>query len=190
MSQYFYLVATLPYISYDAESFPPLESFLVACREQMTESDYRKLTSCSLEPHPLRDNGDSSGACEEFSKFERGLRNALVKLRAARLGLDPVDFIATDAGGNDYTDQTTPADAAHQAFTSESPAVAEEILDRARWTRLDELSLEHYFDLDYLSIYYLKLQVLERKSRRTREAGTTAFNQAYESVISTIPQLE
>jgi len=39
---------------------------------------------------------------------------------------------------------------------------AEKSLDEARWKFLDELSFGHYFDLDILIVYVLKLLLLER----------------------------
>jgi hypothetical protein len=46
------------------------------------------------------------------------------------------------------------------------------MLDEARWRMLEELCVGHYFDLDFLIIYALKLLILERWQRiRTADGG-------------------
>ena len=39
---------------------------------------------------------------------------------------------------------------------------AEEILSKARWQFLDELGMGHYYDIESVFIYYLKLEILKR----------------------------
>ncbi|MFH0827465.1 MAG: DUF2764 family protein, partial [Candidatus Omnitrophota bacterium] len=48
------------------------------------------------------------------------------------------------------------------AHRSPSLLEGERMLDAERWRFLDELSLGHYFDLDFLIVYLLKLLILER----------------------------
>lgn len=49
---------------------------------------------------------------------------------------------------------------------------AERMLDGERWCMLDELSLGHYFDIDFLIVYALKILILERWER-IRTADST-----------------
>jgi hypothetical protein len=97
---------------------------------------------------------------------EQALRNELVRIRCARKKIDPQHHLRGDA----YAEPSI-ARTAHQAARQASPLEAERILDLARWQYLEELSLGHYFDRDFLFIYGLKLKLLERWERVGREGG-------------------
>ena len=64
------------------------------------------------------------------------------------------------------------------------------IIQRARWQYLDELSTRHYFDIDMLVLYMLKLLVLERNEALQREEGAERFNEIYSGMVQTLKQSE
>jgi len=105
------------------------------------------------------------------------MRNELVKRRAPKLGLNAEDYMR----GNEY--DSACARIAEDVFQVESPFTAEEILDRARWRFLEELEIGHYFDIEKLVIYSLKLQILARRSLFSSEKGQ-------EKLASAIRQVE
>ena len=89
------------------------------------------------------------------------MRNALVKLRAAR------KHQAVDKYLRPQKEEISPY-AAHIALNAhKNPSLleAEISLDDARWRFLDDLSFGHYFDRDFLIVYGLKLLILERWER-------------------------
>ena len=93
--------------------------------------------------------------------FDILLRNALVKLRAAR------KHQAVDKYLRPQKEEISPY-AAHIALNAhKNPSLleAEISLDDARWRFLDDLSFGHYFDRDFLIVYGLKLLILERWER-------------------------
>ena len=92
--------------------------------------------------------------------FDTALRNELVKIRAARLGRDQENYLRCDG----YTEPAI-SRIAMNAHRNPSILEAERMLDEERWHLLDELSLGHYFDLDLLVIYAIKLLILERWQR-------------------------
>ncbi|WP_455383499.1 hypothetical protein [Salinispira pacifica] len=186
MSKYFYAVATLPYISYESETFMEPGEFLELCSYQLTAQDYRSISAVSLVPAAGTSTGSEAG--DRFFRFERGVRNALVRHRAQRSGIDASDFISTDRAGNDFSDDTAAAELARTAFSAliSSPLQAEEILDRGRWARLDDLEAGHHFDYDNLVIYYLKLLILSRKARRTRELGVEGYEAEYSKITQSM----
>jgi len=51
-------------------------------------------------------------------------------------------------------------------------------LDEIRWKALDELATGHYFDLEFLVTYTLKLRILERWEKIHSADGTTLLMQA------------
>jgi hypothetical protein len=64
------------------------------------------------------------------------------------------------------------------AILNASPLDAEKALDETRWKALDELATGHYFDLDFLISYALKLRILERWEKIQGAEGTVLLHQA------------
>ena len=54
---------------------------------------------------------------------------------------------------------------------SRNPLEIETRLLRVKWDFLEEQEIGHFFDLDFLIIYYLKLQILERIASFNKEKG-------------------
>ena len=52
-----------------------------------------------------------------------------------------------------------------------NPLEIERGLLHLKWDFLEEQEIEHFFDLDFLIIYYLKLQILERLGSFNKEKG-------------------
>ena len=173
MSTYYYTVASLPMLFYDQDLPLSRESFLDMCERELTMADLHTLRNTSLsEP------GSAGGTCpapRQWRTWERGLRNELVVLRAHRKGLDPEKYL------RENPDVFGISGIARDAFDQHSPLMGEDVLDRARWLLLDELETGHYFDLEKLVVYFLKLQILERKALLDREKGAARF----ETVIET-----
>ena len=48
---------------------------------------------------------------------------------------------------------------------------AEKLLDRTSWQFLDELEQGHYYDLEFLMVYGLKLKILERHQEYATSKG-------------------
>ena len=189
MSKYFYAVAALPYITYESESFMDPAELLEFLSYQIRREDYAAIAALSLVPEAGLST--HSEAADRFFNFERGVRNALVRHRASRGGFDASDFISTDRSGNDYSDDVTAAELARAAFSAaaSSPLQAEEILDRGRWNLLDQAEASHHFDYDNLVIYYLRLLILSRKARRTRELGTAGYEAEYQKITQSMGNL-
>ena len=176
MSHYFYAVASLPSLYYETESFMTPEDFLEFCRYQLSDADFAEISSLSLLPQA---EGGRTEVGKKYYRFERGLRNALVRLRAARLGIDALDFVATTRSGNDYSDDMTAAELARAAFNAATPILSEEILDRGRWDMLAQLEAGNFFNLDVLVIYHFRLLLLTKKSSRNHDTGRAGYESVY-----------
>lgn len=190
MSKYFYAVATLPFVSYESESFMDPAEFLEFCSYQLHKDDFAAVSTLTLVPDIS--TATRSEAVDRFMRFERGVRNALVRHRAARAGIDASDFIAGDRSGNDFSDDATASDLARTAFsaTVTSPLQAEEILDRGRWAFLDHVEAGHHFDFDNLAVYYLRLLILSRRAGRTRERGIAGYEAEYAKITQSMGKPE
>lgn len=150
---YTYLISTLPALRFLDK--PPLsfDKFLAACQDKIPQQELGLLKSSS---DFLAYEGTQQTLCQMRS-FETALRNELVRIRASRKHIDPLKFIRQDGYVQPYISHI-----AANAYRNVSTLESEKMLDEARWKKLDELSLGHYFDLDILIIYALKLQILER----------------------------
>ena len=177
MSQYYYLVATLPMLFYQTDRALPREEYLELCRPQVSKADFRVLTEAVLAVRGT----PKTGVLDRWRCWETALRNELVKLRARRKSVEPAGHLAE---GDELIGLS---EIARQAFAEGSPLAAEDLLNQARWEYLDQLEVGHYFDLSRLVLYSLRLQLLERKRRLTdRERGNAAFQNQYASITHSI----
>jgi len=110
---------------------------------------------------------------KKWFDYERQLRNELVKIRASRKHIDPERYIR----GDEYS----PAAISRLAIGAHrNPSIleGERMQDQARWQALSELSFGHYFDLDFLVIYALKLLILEKWQRINHTDPSLALEEA------------
>ena len=172
MAQYYYTIASLPYLSFDV--LPPLslEEFLSFCKDTLSESDWEILKQTSL-------FGEEMGKNELLSRWyqwETSFRSELARLRASKLGMD------ADSIPRVIPESSRAGEVARSALTEGSPAVAEQLILRAFWEVLEELEVNHFFDLEKLLVYYLKLQILHLQAQRNREEGVKNFTSLYHQI--------
>lgn len=115
---------------------------------------------------------EKQGLIKRWCAFEIALRNELVKIRASRKHIDPLKYLR----GDDYIEPYI-THIAMNAHRNPSLLEAERLLDQERWRALDELAVGHYFDLDVLIVYALKLLILERWGRINSADKTLLVNQ-------------
>lgn len=158
------------------------EDFLEAARQNLSREDFRHLSEASIEP---ADVGPRTLAIlRQWQEFELGLRNALVRLRAPILNVTPETYIRVQSSGDDGSSRPGLMDAARQTMSDESPLSAEHHLGRLRWQYLSELAVGHYFDLDAVIVYFLKLQLLARNRLFNRQDGEQAYRSATEEIMN------
>ncbi len=166
--QYYYVITSLPYLSLSEELPIRKDGFLANCKVYLKKTDFDILESVSL--FDAEKDEVSLDVIRCFFKWETSLRNSLVRLRAESLGLEPDEFVRGEIFDHSQ------ALLAEEAFNADSPLMAEEILNKARWRYLDELEFEHYFDIERLVIFFIKLQILERISSFDAEEGRERLN--------------
>ena len=178
MSEYYYLVASLAALRFDAP--PPMsrQELLSRCGEQMSASDFQAVAAAALDG--LSGARCASPALRKWNRRETSLRNALVRLRAQKLGRDPHPYL------QDIDEELGPEEAAREAVSASDPLEAERLLDRVRWSCLDELEVGHFFDTERLVVYALKLLILERIAAMSRERGQEEFERVSKVVRAKI----
>ncbi len=152
---YYYLAASFPMLDYGVKPPVSYDDFLEDCRRLMPDEDFLHLESAVLGAEPVTSPGRS--ALSAWDRFNSDLRNEMARFRAQRAHKDPQDFMRGEAYAHPRH-----AEAVQHAAQEENLLEAEKALDRHKWQFLDDLSGGHFFDMDYLIVYALKLQILER----------------------------
>jgi hypothetical protein len=165
---YYYLVASLPRLQFGAA--PPLTrgQFLNRCAAQVSPAHYRILAGVEL--FQARPAETGLALLDRWYERERALRNALAIARAKRLRVMAAGHL------RDFRPDPRLAEIARQLLALDSPLAADEELDRARWRFLEELAFGHYFDLETLVVYRLKLRILERRARFDPTVGAALLD--------------
>lgn len=175
MTQYYYLVASLPLLFFAAA--PPFNSqaWLDLCREQVSADDHALLARIvfeALSPRP----GDHA-VWHAYASWETALRNELALQRAQKLGLNADPFLREAPF---YTDLSA---IVKEALSSGTPKAVETALDSRRWAYLEEIETGTQFDLGRLIVYRLKLLLLERKNQFRPGPGLESFTKEYLGVL-------
>jgi hypothetical protein len=133
-----------------------LNDFLNRCAELIPENDAVLIRQAlSTEAYAL--DLSAPGVLLKWKEFDLALRNELVRARAVRKKVDPARFLRQDTHFDINITHIAQASLRHTSILE-----AERYLDLERWKALDEIARGHYFDLDFLLIYGLKLAILER----------------------------
>lgn len=133
-----------------------LNGFLSRCAELIPQNDVA-LVKEALSTDAYALHVSAPATLLKWKEFDLALRNELVRARALRKKVDPARFLRHDT----HFDMNI-THIAQAALRQASILEAERYLDLERWKMLDEISGGHYFDLDFLLAYGLKLAILER----------------------------
>ena len=174
MDQYYYVVSSLPFLDFDSPPLIKIDEFMSICKSTLIEKEFNILSSVSL--MELNTTDSATDVIKKWLSWEGTLRNEIAKLRAAS-----VDF-ESEFHGLDFETNLDALIAARNAYKLNSPLMAEKSLNKARWYMLDDLEQGHYFDLEKLIVYSLRLQMLERNSMFTTENGNENFQKIYENI--------
>lgn len=136
---------------------PPFssEKFLELCRQFILEADVEAIKKAAISGEYI--TTEIHPTLKKWQDFDTSLRNELVKIRCLHKHIAPEKYLRAEG----YVE----AHIIHLAtVVHRIPDLieAEKLLDQERWYFLDALSFGHYFDLDFLLIYALKLFILER----------------------------
>ena len=165
MREYYYLAASLPLLEFGMNMPVVYEDFLSRCSEQLDPKDIAIIKKTNISPS--EDTECDSRTLREWKRFDVTLRNELATYRSSKKSKDASKYIR----GEGYKDPFLAIEA-RWALNEESPLEAERFLDKIRWEKIEELEKTHYFDIDYLVKYALRLQILERWQKINSEGGT------------------
>jgi hypothetical protein len=170
---YYYTVSSLPFLTYEGDIRLAVEDFLSLCKDTLSPDDWEILSKVRLKDG---DPPSGSASFDSWTLGEKLLRLEIAKLRAQKLGRD------ADGLPRIVPETQALVAAARAAVSEDSPAHAEDLILRFLWNFLDELEVGHAFDLDFLVVYYLRLQILELKKIRNKDEGRANFTSLYEAI--------
>ena len=156
-NKYYYLTASLPYLSFRDE--PPFngDAFIAECEKWLLPRDMKILLSASRHCREGRCKGTLF--LEKWEKFDANLREDLARVRAAR------------KKGESYKTSET----LKSVMAQETPLLMEQALEEIRWDFIEDESREHFFDINLLISYFLKIQILERLAQFDKDKGEKFF---------------
>jgi len=168
---YYYLVASLPWLTLGTE--PPLTSadLVGACEGQLSDADMTDLGSIVAGrvadvTHP---------AFSTYVARDTQLRDALARLRGARVGVDAAPFERPFAGFDIAIERL-----AVEAMGITDPLGRELALDRYRFKLLEELALPSPFGAIAVLAYAQRLLLAERWWALTEEIGRVTLGEVLE----------
>lgn len=174
---YYYLVASLPVLDFGSQPAVAYENFLENCQRLLTPTDFFTIEKTSLESdiefkgiHPF---------LKTWVRFNRNLKNEIARWRAIRAGKDPATYTH---GSN--AQETFVTEIVSQAAKAKDPLAVQETLDRFKWQYLDELVRGQYFNLEFLLVYALRLQILERYRRLGTSSKGKEIFEGYKKSVS------
>ena len=147
----------------------------------MTEDDFNAIRKATLDIDEALPHDNS--ILKAWTDFNRTLKNEMAYVRAARLGRDFTKYIRGErAGDPSVTDKVM------EAIKSENPLAVEKFLDRFRWAYLEQLTFGQYFNLEFLILFGLKLQILEYYQKLTTSPKAKETFEEYKNSSSQLTQ--
>jgi hypothetical protein len=160
---YYFFVSSLPSLS--LQDAPPLslDNFAALCAEHLTKGDFKAVLALINDTPEHSDNG----FVRSWTRKETMLRNAITKIRAARLRKDPAGHLREQADYDSYFEK-----AASDAFSKSTPVERELALDRFRWQQIEELEGYTFASSRAVFGYTLKLRMAERWANVDADKGS------------------
>ena len=165
---YYYFAASLPMPS--LQTPPPIsyERFRELCEQHLSRIDLKALDEL-MEPA----TGDSRHwFVKEWRNRETQLRNAVAKIRAARLRRDAGLYLKEQEGLDTHVEKS-----AADAFSKKTPLDRELALDRFRWHQIEDAAGYDAFSITAILAYALKLALAQRWAAMDREKGKGKFEE-------------
>ena len=198
MSNFEYIIASLPYLTadYRYEDGHGWKDVIDQIKENLSEKDTKQLDVLlsGFEANNLNADfyadvlSNSSKFIREYFRFDLNLRNAKVRYLNQALGRDQEEDVLTDRGqdeerfnGGEF-DQAAKVEA---ALALTSLLDREKALDDVTWEVVDSLSTFHYFDITAVMAYVAKLHIVDRWLALDKEKGQELFRQLVKEIRGT-----
>ena len=157
MDEYYYLSAQLPSLFFDRSPDITVDDFLKEGAKWLDAKKFSILTRASI--NGFSNNKTIFSVFNNYQEFERELQKELYLYRKAK---------------KSHTEYR-PFINVEWEIDKTSPLKVEKGLLYLKWQFLEEQSTGHYFDFEFLIIYFLKLQILKRLFTFDKKMGKEHF---------------
>jgi len=157
MDKYYYVVAQLPLLFFDKESTMTTPMFLEETEKWLSRGDYATLRQAHFDDVNL--TGQKNGLLQRYISREAQFRSELAAWRRAM------------RDGLDYK----PESFSPSLVKDGNPLEVELALLKRRWDYIEQIEPDHHFDLEFLILYFFKLQILEQAALYNKEKGLEVF---------------
>ncbi len=165
---YYYFAASLPMIHWNGKLPIETKDFLLMASRLLREDDDILIKKLLADHDDIETN--NTVACS-WIRFNRNFRNERASFRAKRAHKDPLKFIR-----GTKEDEPFLREIVYEASKMPDLLEAEKLFDRTCWQFLDDLVGGHYYDLEFLICYGLKLKILERHQEHLSLKGNDIFD--------------
>lgn len=156
-NKYYYLVSSLPHLTFLEEPPVSKDFFLEEAEKWLSPSDMKVLLSADV--HSPEEKETDTLFLKEWKRFDLFLKEELAHVRAqAKTG-----------------ESRKMPEEVQDIIGKENPLLMEKEMELIRWNFLEEKLLQHHFDLNWLILYFLKLQILERLEAFDKDKGDSTF---------------
>ena len=150
-------MSSLPYLRFKGEVPLSRDDFLCECKKWLDPDEMRTILSADI--HSPEGAREDTELLREWKEFDEGLKKELARAREAA------------KKGKSYKGPDT----LKEVMEKETPLLMEEGFEKTRWDFLETRVLGYNFDLNWLVLYFLKLQIVERLATFNKDAGETFF---------------
>lgn len=161
-SNYYYLVSSLPYLVFDIEPSLSEEDFIIECQKWLSLHDLNIMQNLRIDN--MIANSYDIEVIKMWKEFNKEFKKDLAAMRISKKNL--------------YQEKKTSA--YKEVFEEDTPFLMEKKLERIRWDFINQCELWYDFDINRLTLYFLKLKILERLKKFNKKEGQSIFDQLSE----------
>ena len=205
MSNYEYIISSLPYLTMDFK-YPGQAGFNSVISDIKRDLDDKDDALVDFLVKGFSEKGLDANFyakalhhrnrfLREYFRFDLNLRNAKVRYLNAQLGREPEQDVMTgedpeaedvDIDGFRFTGGEFEEALKVDAILSGTDLVArEKALDDLLWDKIDNLAIFHYFDIEAVLAYIAKLHIVTRWLNLDEEVGRDVFRRLLKDVRGT-----
>ncbi len=157
MDKYYYVVAQLPLLYFDKETTMTTRMFLQEAEKWLSRRDFAILSRARYDSTDIEIK--KPGLLQQYVEWEYKFRRELA------------DWRRSMREGMDYKPESFSVSLVKEG----NPLEVERALLKRRWDFIEQAESDHHFDLEFLILYFFKLQILEKLSLFNKEKGLEIF---------------
>ena len=170
-----YFAASLPFLDWNEEVPLSVAQFQEDCRRLLSARDFQEVQRALKE-----DFSDlQTPFLKYYSALEHGLRSEWTRRRAKALGREPDGMLR-----GEHVVAVDILAALDKAGQAPDPFSAQHVLDQWRWDKIAEGLQGHYFDLEFIVGYALRLNLLCRYQDFASELGPQRWQEYQDTVLA------